>query len=71
MPWIYWLERIHEMTEEIQEAGDSVLEAYATHAIEFMAETAKERNSGILKAYEDGGITFHEEKHLSCLKRSS
>jgi hypothetical protein len=68
--WMYWLKRLHEIKEEIQEPGNSVLEKYATDAIEFMAETAKERNSGILKAYEDGGITFHAEKHLLCLRRS-
>lgn len=66
--WMYWLERLHEIREEAQEAGETRLEAYATDAINLMVSNVKDRNSGILRAYQNGGDVLHQDRHLSCLK---
>ncbi|KAK8851231.1 cytochrome P450 [Apiospora arundinis] len=66
--WMYWLKRLHEIKEEAEKANEKHLEEYATDAIGFMANKAKERNSGILRAYQNGGDTLQRDPHLVCLK---
>jgi hypothetical protein len=66
--WMYWLKRLHEIREEAKEANEKRLEEYATGAIDRMVSDVEARNSEILRAYESGGDSLHQDKHLSCLK---
>ncbi|KAJ5776561.1 uncharacterized protein N7511_001572 [Penicillium nucicola] len=69
-PWryMYWLKRLHEIQEEAKEAQEGLLEEYATDAIDYMVSRITERSSEVLRAYQNGGDSLHQEKHLLCLK---
>jgi hypothetical protein len=67
--WMYWLKRLHEIQEEAREANEKGLEEYATDAIDHMVSCVEIRNSEIRRAYETGGDSLHQDRHLVCLKR--
>lgn len=66
--WMFWLKRLHEIRDEAREANENGLVEHATDCIEWMCNSAEERNSEILRAFQNGGKDLHHDPHLSCLK---
>ena len=49
---MFWLKRLYKIRDEAKEANGNGLVEYATDCIEWMCNSAEERNSEILRAFQ-------------------